>query len=284
MGKKKNWLIAAVCVLLFGLATLGYTLVCVAGDDHTAPVIMLETDTLELSVTAGNEVLLQGVTARDNRDGDVTASIVVEGVSNITDAHTATITYAAFDSSGNVSKTTRTLHYTDYTAPRFGLSRALVFSAGTSSNVLDCVTARDVVDGDISRQVKGTLVSDTGGLIQPGVHTVDFRVTNSMGQTVHIALPVDIYAAGSYNAALELTDYLVYVPKGASFNPEAYPAALTVGMTEYSLLGWKLKDNITVTMNSSVNTAEPGVYSVAYTVTVDDRYTGYSRLHVVVEE
>lgn len=284
MGKKRNWLLAAVCVLLCGAATLGYTLAFVAGDDHTAPVILLESEILELSVTDGEDVLLQGVSARDSRDGDVTAGILVEGISHIADDHTATVTYAAFDSAGNVSKTTRTLQYTDYTAPRFGLNRALVFSAGTSADVLDRVTARDVVDGDISSQVKGTLVSDTGGLGQAGVHQVDFRVTNSMGQTVHIVLPVDIYATGSYNATLELTDYLVYVKKGGTFDADACLETLTAGMTEYSLRGWKLKDNIKVTMDSDVNTAVPGVYSVAYTVTVNDRYTGYSRVCVVVEE
>ena len=41
---------------------------------------------------------------------------------------------------------------------------------------------------------------------------------------------------------------------------------------------------VNVEMDSDVNTSIPGVYSVAYTVTMDGNYVGFTRLNVVVEE
>lgn len=240
-------------------------------------------DELEISVLASDEELLQGVSAQDGKDGDVTGSIVIERISNITSEHTATITYAAFDEAGNVAKASRTLRYTDYTGPRFGQTKALVFSDSTSPDVLDYMTAQDMLDGDLSDRVKGTLVSDATSLNYVGLHQVEFRVSNSMGDTVHIKLPVEVYEAGTYNASVELTDYLVYVKKGADFKAEDYLETLTVGSINYSLKVENTDLDIEVDIADPVDADVPGVYSVAYTVTMD-RYVGYTRLNVVVEE
>lgn len=314
MKKKRNWLFILPLLLCLAVTIL-YAMVFVWSDDETPPVITLDGEEIRISVNASEAELLSGVTARDDRDGDVTAGIVVEKISNIADDHTATITYAAFDRSGNVSKTTRKLYYTDYTAPRFGQTRALVFQEGTSPDVLSFMTAEDAMDGDLSRQVKGTLVSDTTSLSYAGLHRIEFRVTNSMGDTVHLTLPVEIYDAGSYNATVNLTEYLVYVEKGAQFNALDYLKNLTVGSMPYSLKGDDPEILLTVngevisgaaggenggsigtaggtgsenmieigiSLNSPVDTGVPGVYSVTYTVTMN-RYVGYTRLNVVVE-
>lgn len=236
MKKKKTWLFILPLLLCLA-ATALYAMLFVWNDDHTPPVITLDAEEIQISVNASEAELLRGVTAQDDRDGDVTADMVVEKISNMTDDHTATVTYAAFDKSGNVSKATRKLHYIDYTEPRFGQARALVFQAGTSPDVLSFMTAEDAIDGDLSRQVKGTLVSDTASLSYAGVHQIDFRMTNSMGHTVHLTLPVEIYEAGAYNATVNLSEYLVYVKKDAEFNAQDYLKHLTVGNTAYSLRG-----------------------------------------------
>lgn len=298
MKKRNSWLFILPLILCFILTGV-YSMLFVWSDDETAPVITVETDEILVSVNASEAELLAGITARDERDGDVTADIVVEKISNIGDDHTATITYAAFDRSGNVAKATRKLRYTDYTEPRFGQTRALVFQEGTSPDVLSYMTATDVVDGDLSRQVKGTLVSSTVSLSYAGLHQIDFRVTNSMGQTVHLILPVEIYDAGSYNATVELEEYLIYLEKGEEFDPLVYLENLTVGNMPYSLKGddpeLRLTANgeviagesgtigIEIAVNDPVDTGVPGVYSVTYTVTMN-RYVGYTRLNVVVED
>lgn len=308
--KKKNWLfllLLSVCFILTGL----YAMLFVWNDDELPPVITMDADEIQVSVKASEAELMAGVTARDAHDGDVTADIVVEKISNIGDDHKAVITYAAFDKAGNVAKASRTLHYIDYTEPRFGQTRALVFQEGTTPDVLIYMTAKDVLDGDLSRRVKGTLVSDTTSLSYAGIHQIDFRVTNSMGHTVHLILPVEIYGAGAYNATVNLEEYLIYLKRGSGFDALEYLKNLTVGNTPYSLKGddpeiiltvngevvssgegntgsadgtdARERVNIEIRVNDPVDTETPGVYSVTYTVTMN-RYVGYTRLNVVVED
>ena len=302
--ENKKWpILVMVALLVCCLATGMYSFLFIWQDDNTAPVITINGEELQVSVSAPEEELLQGVSAADNRDGDVTSGIVVEGVSNIGDDHTATVTYAAFDKSGNVAKAARTLIYTDYESPRFGLEEALVFRTGAAPDVLSLVTATDAIDGDLSEQVKGVLVSDTGSLSYAGHHQVSFRVTNSMGDTAYITLPVDVYNAEENNAGVKLTDYLIYLEKGAQFQPKDYLSSLVIGATAYPLKNltrtessgnelsiyecsyksaaeeWK----IYIKVEGAVDTSTPGTYSVAYTVTTNN-YTGHTRLNVVVEE
>lgn len=89
------------------------------------PVIFYPEGVLEISVQDGEEALLQGVTAKDDKDGDVTGSILVEKLSGFDGENRREVTYAAFDSDGNVAKATREIVYTDYTPIRFQLNHSL---------------------------------------------------------------------------------------------------------------------------------------------------------------
>lgn len=284
MRKIKNgqFLLCLAAVLLCLAGTMIYTALFIWSDDTRPPVISMTSDTLDVSVSATDAEILAGVTAMDARDGDVTEHILVQGVTNLS-GNTVTVTYAAFDSAGNVSKANRTLRYTDYKPPRIELNGALVFNANTSMDVLGRVGATDAIDGNIGRMVKAELVSNTGSLSYPGVHQVEFRVTNSLGDTSYLKLPVDVLPLGEYNAEVVLKDYLVYLPQGSSFNARSYLKGLTVGIYD------ELEDNLSmmdVRIESNVDTDVPGVYSVCYTVSYSPgvtQYTGYTRLNVVVE-
>lgn len=322
MKKLKKGFHILLPVLICGIITAGYCAINVLQDDTAAPVITVDSEVLEVSVLADDTALLQGVSAHDRTDGDVTDRILVESISAITENHTAVITYAAFDSAGNVAKMSRTLQYTDYEPPVFGQKKALVLSAGSSADVLNYLSATDKQDGDISNRIKGTLVSNTNSLSNIGMHEVEFRVTNSMGDTSYITLPVEVYPAGSYSASVELKEYLVYIKKGTAFNPKDYLSSVLAGGSRYSLqnqnppvenlspeqieaLGSDRNTEIrtyinryvdpqenkdpfvrivNVKMDGNVNILVPGIYSVAFTVDFDGLYTGYTRLNVVVED
>ena len=53
--------------------------------DHQAPVISGGEEPLEISVTDTEDKLLEGMTAEDDRDGDLTDSIRVSSMSNFTE-------------------------------------------------------------------------------------------------------------------------------------------------------------------------------------------------------
>lgn len=276
--------------VLAAIGTVVYNYLFVLSDDTSAPEITIDSEVIEVSVKATEEELLSGVSAKDKKDGDVTENVLIEGILPITEENTATITYAAFDSSGNVSKASRTVKYVDYEAPVFGQTGSLSFAENTSPDVLGFMSAHDVIDGDISGRIKGMIISETTSLNFKGIHQVEFRVTNSMGDTEHIVLPVEIYENGAYNAALELSDYLVYLKVGDEFDPKIYPEKLRVGNFVYYVMDEnesgtrKPAKEMDIDVENGVMTEIPGIYSVIYTVTYADRYIGYARLNVVVEE
>lgn len=284
MKKNSNWLLV-LCIA----ASLGALFLYVDRDrkntDTQPPEILMESEEISVSVYRPGELLLQGVTAVDDRDGDISDKVVIEQVYGVDDQGRATVTYAVADSSGNVSKARRTVYFPDYESPRLTLSQPLLFKAGTVVNVLDLLKAEDVMDGDISHRLKATIVSRGTSLSAEGVHEVMFRVTNSLGDTTSLTLPVETYPADRYNAALTLREYLVYLPKGVSFSPESYLLSFEAAGEEFDLRR-RVPEELVLQVESDVDTDTPGVYSVCYTVNQTGQtkdYVGYSRLIVVVE-
>lgn len=289
--KKRNWIWIVLIILCLG-AFFGYRAWDQMRTDTQPPVLSVPDETLEISVQEPQSALVQGVSAADNVDGDVTDSIVVESVSLLSgEDGTISVGVAAFDSAGNVAKAQRKARYTDYESPKFTLSGPLLYAYGRSFDVLDTVGAEDVIDGNIQHHVRA-MATDGNAITTVGTHKVQFQVTNSLGDTVTQVFPVEVYYADAYDAALTLKEYLVYLPKGAEFNAKSYLDTFTV-MGESHILGSMLSENYSLKTRGVVNTAKPGTYSVEYRVTYteqnernpanDREYTGYSKLIVVVE-
>ena len=279
-SKAKIWLLLAAAALCCA-AFVWYVCTERRNEDREPPEITFAEDEISLSVSSAEEALLEGVSAWDSRDGVVTGSLVVESVSGIAADKMVTVTYAAFDRAGNVAKAQRTARYTDYESPRFTLSQPLMFTAGRYTDVMSLVGAEDAIDGSLTDRIKATLVGGEGSISEVGVHDVEFRVTNSMGETVYLTAPVEVYETGTYNASLTLSENLLYLPKNAAFSPRDYLTGMTAAGRDIPLDG--SGDEVSVEIQSDVNTRTPGSYSVTYTVK-SGPYTGYTRLLVVVEE
>ena len=288
--KKRSWLLLLLIVLCLA-ALFGYRKFVDLHTDTRAPQIYVDEQPLEISVKDSRTALLQGVTASDNVDGDVTDSLVVESVTLQDGDGTISVGYAAFDSAGNVAKATREARYADYERPRFTLSGPLIYTLDRSFDVLSTVGAVDAIDGDIQHRVRAT-VKGSKSVTTLGVHKVQFQVTNSLGDTVSEFFPVEVCSPGIYNASLTLTDYLIYLPKDSPFDAQQYLNSFTWLGEEYSLAG-RLPTDYSLRTRGTVRTGEPGVYAIEYRVTYTDRdernpefdrkYTGYSKLIVVVE-
>ena len=211
--RKMQRVIAALFILVL-LAFCGLRIYRRLTVDVTPPVITCSTDSIDVSVTAGEEALLQGVMASDDRDGDLTDQILIKGVSpSLTDS-SAQVTYIVFDSANNMATVTRTVRYTDYEAPRFALSQPLVYPAGQTVTLLDRLTASDVLDGDISSGIRITSQNVINS--QPGVYSVTAQVDSRLGNSVVLPLKVVITTGGPQ--LITLSDYLVYLPRGSAFD------------------------------------------------------------------
>ena len=101
--------------------------------DHTYPEIIIENDIIDVSLDADREELLTGVTAHDEKDGDITDKIIIESISRFTEKGVSVVKYSICDNDNHSSSAQRKIRYADYTSPHFTLSDSLVF--GVSENI-----------------------------------------------------------------------------------------------------------------------------------------------------
>jgi hypothetical protein len=283
---KKN-LFYLLLIMICTCAFLLYLLIYQLGLDNQAPTIYFSDEELEFSVLDSREMFLKGVTAQDNVDGDVTDSVVVAGIQLADGDGTIEVTYAAFDAAGNATTAVRKAKFTDYEPPRFSLNRSMTFTSNSEFNIFHMVQAEDMLDGDISHRIRITSL-DEALVTTIGTHQLELKVSNSLGETVRLVIPVEVYVDGTYDAALSLTDYLVYLPAGGELNAESYLDAYIRGGRVSLQEG--LPEGYTLEMKNNVQPDVPGVYTVEYRVTQTvgagtntRNYTGYAKLIVVVE-
>lgn len=261
-------------------------------DDRIAPRISMSSDAVEVSVNDNEEKILEGVSASDSNDGDVSDTLIVESMGQFLSPGRRNVTLAAVDKSGNVAKVTRQVTYVDYTPPVFELAGALRFPINTT-NVLENMTAIDCLDGDITRQIKvatstylDTTVADD--------YDVTFTVTNSAGDTSKLPCKVTIYDNATENGCpqFELSEYLIYVSEGTNVNPWNYVAAINMrGMHYerhedgilYSPDGSLSITQSDVSIKGEVDLNTPGTYEYKYKITDTNNRTGSVRLIVVVQ-
>lgn len=233
------------------------------------PRITCAQEVLEVSVEDDDTALLAGVTAWDDQDGDLTGQILVAGVSKLIGGDTAKVTYLVFDSHDNMASAVGLIRYRDYRRPTFIVDRPLDFSSTSSARLLDEVRAEDVIDGDLTENIR---VSSLWPTDHSDVYSVTLQVTNSMGDTASVKMPVLIRSDSSVRPQILLKEYLVYVEKDSDFDPMDYVQAV-------QLRGKTLDTRVEVT--SEVDLTKEGSYWVWYRCDAD--VDGLSILTVVVE-
>ena len=260
--------ILSIILLIISITLFGaYLYYARMTSDTTAPVIRCESEELVVSVSVTEEELLEGVTAEDDKSGDVSDTLVVENISAFAEKDNRIITYAAIDEQGNVGRCTRILRYTDYEEPTFSLTEPMRFRMGSTIDILGRVRAQSMLDGDLTDSIKYSLDS-TIDLKNKRTYQVEFRVTDSSGKVVYLPLELEIYDQTEERISVILSDYLIYVPVNGTFDPQAY------------FVGSDIEGSLT--MHSDVDVTKAGVYTVDYTVTGMNS-VGKSRLVVVVK-
>ena len=241
--------------------------------DYVAPVITAESDRIEASVTVTDEELLQGMKAVDNKDGDVTSTLVVASRSKFISKNTVKVRYAAFDNNNNVGTFTRELYYTDYKPPRFSLNWPLCFIESDTRDVrqiLNNITATDCIDGDITSQIMVTL-GDLKTIAQ-GVKAqpMNLQVSNRSGDTAVLDLEVRFEEYNIFNQLKpHLSTYLLYSKVG-DIAPNFLLYADGVGygnnVTSFADTDFNRYPDVQVD-TSKVDYKTPGIYEVTYTLT-----------------
>lgn len=155
--------------------------------DITAPVITLP-EKNEIMQDA-EFTIMDGVTAIDDRDGDLTSAIKTSGAFDIHTQGMYTIDYTVSDSSGNEAQATRNItvlekregtENKDITAPVLTVPGDVVIKVGEAFDVRKDVSAMDDVDGDLTDKIQ---ISGKFDIRTPGTYVIVYRVSDNAGNT-----------------------------------------------------------------------------------------------------
>lgn len=246
-----------------------------ANKDPNRPRITSEEERITVPCDYTQEDIMGGLSAWDEEDGDLTGEILLGGLSRFTAPGVCRATYVVFDSANQAATLTREVEFSDYHSPQFTLAAPLVFREGESGNAISHVGATDVLDGDISDQVKMT--ENDISYLRVGDYTMKVEVSNSFGDFSDAVFPVHVVEKESQQLSLELASNLIYVEKDSAFSTDGHVTAVRLeDGTEVS--------DAEITAESGVDTAVPGCYEVMYTAEDSQGNQGTTWMIVMVQE
>lgn len=249
--------------------------------DNYAPTITFEEELIEIELLydengyinseALQEAMMAGVSASDIEDGDLTNNVFIHGISTFDQDNVRTITYGVFDSGDQMITATRKLKYTNYTAPEFNSTKALI-NLSMSSSSETYMTARSSVDGDITNKISMNTTEKNGVMIYT------YSATDSTGTTIHLQVTEEINLLSLLNnISIELNDYILYLNVGDEFNPRDYIDTVKTSLGNQDELISE------VIIETNCNTDSAGQYEAKYTINRANGEYGVSKMIIIVE-
>ena len=222
--------------------------------DAVPPVITLKGQQ-SITINAGENYVDAGATAYDDVDGDISNSIKTTGAVNANKPGVYTIIYSVRDNGGNAAAAlARTVTVVDAVPPVLTLKGQQSVTINAGENYADAgATARDNVDGDISKSIKTIGTVDAN---KPGVYTIIYSVKDNSGNaaaalartvTVVDAVPPVITLKGQQSVTINAGEN--YVDAGA---------------TAHDAVDGDISKLIGIT--GLIDTGTPGVYTITFNV------------------
>ena len=232
------------------------------------------------TITVGDEFNpLDGVSAQDKEDGDLTESIkIVDNEVNIYRVGKYYVTYEVTDSAG--AKCTKTIAVT--VNPRQSLINSIpvieavdqTIKVGEEFNPLQHVKAYDKEDLDLTHKVE--VIENNVDTTKPGEYNVTYRVTDSGGATRTKTIKVTVLMPLiEINIAPEIRANDLVLKVGDAFNPKENVVA-------YDPEDLDITHKLVVVENT-VDTKVPGEYTVKYQVTDSGGATTTKTIKVTVK-
>ena len=217
------------------------------GEDRNGPEISVPQE--EITYVAGTDTsaLLNGVTAQDDRDGDVTDTVTIESIIPNADQTGASVVYVAKDSKNNVTKETRTILYsTD--------ANQAAAQAAAEQVAADQAAAEQAAQGDAAGESAQT--------------TDDGAAQNEAA----------IAALSAESPRFYLTQYSVELERGAELNELSYVQDISDDEDSRDELYQGIR------ISGEVDTNTPGEYTLEYhVVDSDGNNSNAAQLRVTVK-
>lgn len=201
---------------------------------------------------------MEGVTANDLTDGDITGNVSVEYMEVDTSRPGSYwVQYAVYNSLGLMSYADRTVVVFDLTnSPSIVANEGYYLDTGEPFDPLAGVYAYDLEDGDITHLID--VVENTVDTSQPGEYHVLYRVTDSDGNIAEHTSYITVNWSWMYYPEINVEPYIVYLELGGTFD-------IMQGVTATDRSDGDITSN--VQYDGYVDTSMPGVYYLEYWVT-----------------
>lgn len=252
----------------------GWTLAAAPGVKITLSTVVVENkapviNAVDKKIIQGTKLNeLEGVTATDKEDGDITKKVIVESSTvNINKVGKYTITYKVTDSKNKSTTKTINVTVTENKKPTITATDKII-TQGVSFNPLTGVTAKDTEDGKIE---KIEVIENTVNNKVVGTYKITYKVTDSYNQSVTKTIKVTVVE----NQLPVITATDKKIARGESFNP-------LKNVTATDAEDGKI-EKIEVVENT-VNINKVGEYKVIYKVTDSFKNSVTKEIKVTVIE
>ncbi|MGG0410704.1 immunoglobulin-like domain-containing protein [Peribacillus simplex] len=207
------------------------------------------------------------VTAKDDKDGDLTSAIRVEGKVDTKKVGTYNLTYTVADKAGNVTKVTRKITVYDQVKPVISGAGNKTIKLNSSFNPKTNVSAKDNADGNLTSKIK---VKGTVNTKKKGTYTLKYTVTDSSKNTATVTRKITV-------------DSTKPVITGANSKTVGYYSTFNSksGVSAKDNLDGNLTSKIKVT--GTVNTKKKGTYTLKYTITDSSKNTATVTSKITVD-
>ncbi len=202
------------------------------------------------SIVQGTNInLLDGITAHDAEDGDLTSKIKVSGTVNKDVVGEYKITYSVTDSSNSTTTKEITIKVTKNNLP---VIEASDLEVTVNHELKENYKATDIEDGDITSKVKK--IKNNVNVNAIGEYEITYSVTDSYNQTVEKTIKVKVVK--DENPVIIASNKTIAINE--KFNAKD-------GVTAEDKEDGNLTSKITVIKNT-VDTSKKGTYEVTYQV------------------
>ncbi len=274
----KKVTVLSACLLAASAVFLGYVEYQEQESSRNeVPVISADSDTLEVTCDYTEEDLLQGITAVDQEDGNLTDQVIVEAPSRFISKGESAVEYVVFDSASQPGVYERKVIFTDYQSPRIFLDAPLVFDKEDAyfDLIYNSIHIVDSMDGDITDWIQ--YVDSDVNYGTKGSYTFEVSVINSFGDTIDLALPVHLQDQSTLPYEIVLTDTILYLASGQTPDPLDYLDTVTdrSGNAAADLAGQ---------VEAEIQTSDDdSILEIHYTLMKDDALAGETYLTLITE-
>ena len=220
--------------------------------DSIKPMVTLNGEA-NVSLFINQAYVEENATATDNRDGNLTSSIVVIGSVDVASVGTYRLTYRVKDGAGNEGNATRTVNIIDNISPTITLNGDENVSVYINQAYSELnATATDNVDGNVTSSI---VITGSVDIATVGTYRLTYRVKDRAGNEGNATRTVNI-----------IDNISPVITLNGDENVSVY-----INQT-YSELNATAIDNVdgnittNIVIGGSVDTTVIGVYTLTYTI------------------